>query len=159
MNPLHMVYDPTPNPLRAFRFRVYIGPMLMGFSKITGIENSVETETLQVGGINDRVYSLRKPVFAEKTMTFERGVAARGVGALVGTLRFHPGQRIPTDIIITICNHMGLPVEAIVVGGAFVKKCTLSELDAMSDQVLIEQFEVSYEDIDRIPIPGTSVVT
>ena len=64
-----------PEPVPGYKFQVFINNIRLGFSRVTNIEESIETEPFQEGGVNDRVYSLRRPISAERTLVFERGLA------------------------------------------------------------------------------------
>ena len=141
-----------PDPVPGYKFQVFINNIRFGFSKVTNIETAVETEPLQVGGVNDRVYSLRTPVKAERTLVLERGVASRGIAFTLITLRLDVGQRIPNDIYIFISNRNGVVTNLYSVHGAVVKKIRLSDLNAMSSDVLIESFEMTYETMESCPI-------
>lgn len=153
MNPVDLLVNRHPEPVPVYKFKVYLQLMCLGFSKITNIEESVETEALQEGGVNDRVYSLTKPVAAEKTLVMERGVANRGLLTAGLSSQLAVGHRIHTDILITAHNQDGTVGKIFEVHGAYVKKISYSGLDAMSDQIMIESFELCYETLkclDRI---------
>ncbi len=144
-----LLYD-HPDFVQSMRFRVYIGLFKMGFSKITGIETSVETEVMQQGGVNDYSYSLAAPQRTEKTMIFERGVAfSRGLL----TPELTPGMRL-ADISIALCDNRGVPIKMIFVTGGYVKKVSYGELDAMSGEILLERFEISYEMMKITTLPS-----
>ena len=82
----------------------------------------------------------------------ERGVASRGIAFTLITLRLAVGQRIPNDIYIFISNRNGVVTNLYSVHGAVVKKIRLSDLNAMSSDVLIESFEMTYETMESCPI-------
>lgn len=148
MDAASLLLNLHPEPLPGYKFQVYIQNLCLGFSKVTNIENSIETEPLQEGGVNDRVYSLRKPQSTERTMLFERGIASRGLVMMALSLRLAVGQRLPEDIMILVMGRDGLPGKVYFVHGAVVKKCTYSDLDAMSGEVLLERFEIAYETLE-----------
>ncbi len=139
-------------PVPGYKFQVFINNIRMGFSRVTNLEESIETEPLQEGGVNDRTYSLRAPVTAERTLILERGVASRGLLMTALTLRFTVGQRLPMDVFILICDRNGVLNRMYQVHGATVKKCAVSDLDASRSEALIERFELSYETMESCPI-------
>lgn len=153
------VFDPTPEPIPGYKFQVYINAARMGFSKVTNIEESIETEALQEGGVNDRVYSLRTPVRSERTLVFERGLGGRGLLSSLPSLRFVVGQRIATDIIIVVGDRNGAIAAIYQVHGAVIKKCVLGDLDAMRSDIVIERFELTYETMERCPITAAALGT
>ncbi len=143
-------YNSQPDFLKSFRFHVYIGVIKMGFSKISGVERTAETESIQQGGVNDHVYTLSSPVKSEKTLVLERGVAySRGL--LAANLKV--GKRLATDMLILIYDDGGLPRTAVYVKNPYVKRHSFSDLDAMSGQVLVERFEVVYDSMEVQSLP------
>lgn len=148
MDAASLLLNLHPEPLPGYKFQVFIQNVPMGFSRVTNIEQSVETEPLQEGGVNDRVYSLCRPQSTERTMMFERGTAGRGLAPTIFARRFAVGQRLPEDILILVMNRSGLPARAYFVHGAVVRRCTWSDLDAMSGALLIERFEIAYETLE-----------
>lgn len=134
-----------PEPIPVYKFKVYLQMACLGFSKITNLEESVETEALQEGGVNDRVYSLTKPVTAEKVLRMERGTAFRGAVSAALSSQLSVGKRLHTDILITAHKRDGAIGKIFDVHGAVVKKISFSNLDAMSGATLIETFELAYE--------------
>ena len=134
-----------PEPIPVYKFKVYLQLTCLGFSKITNIEESVETEPLQEGGVNDRVYSLTRPVSTEKTLVMERGVANRGFLTAALSSQLEVGNRIHTDILIIAYDRDGTIAKMFEVHGAVVKKLAFSPLDSMSNEGMIETFELAYE--------------
>lgn len=157
MNIPTMLLNQNPEPIPSYRFSVYVQALRMGFSKITNIEESIETDTLQEGGVNDRVYSLRKPVTRERTLVLERGVAARGVATMALAAQFGVGNRLHTGMLIIIHKRNGEIGYIYEAEGPVVKKMSLSPLDSMGGQVLIETFEVAYEKIKQLPPIGLAL--
>ena len=144
-----MILNTHPEPFPGFKFKVYIQGMTFGFTKISNLEESVETEPFHEGGVNDRVYSLLKPVTTERTLIMERGFAPRG--ALYSLVRqFQVGQRLQTDMIITVAKTNGDLGAVFLVHGAFVKKINYGELNSLSREVMIQRFELSYEILEPI---------
>ena len=64
------------DPLAAYTFRVFLGVMEFGFSKVSGLGREAETTVYQEGGINDRVHVLRAPAKTPGTLRMERGAYA-----------------------------------------------------------------------------------
>ena len=64
------------DPLAAYTFRVFLGVMEFGFSKVSGLGREAETTVYQEGGVNDRVHVLRAPVKTPGTLRMERGAYA-----------------------------------------------------------------------------------
>lgn len=132
-------------PIPGYKFKVFIYGISMGFTRITNLENSIETEALQEGGVNDRVYSLVRPVSVERTLVLEGGVTANPVDQLIQSQLFHLGRRIYTDVIITVHDRNGSVGKMFIVHGAVVKKISFDGFDAMSGQPMIARYELTYE--------------
>ncbi len=144
-----LILDLHPEPIPVFKFKVYIQMMCLGFSKITNIEEAVETEPLNEGGVNDRVYSLRKPYTQEKTLIMERGVAGRGLVTALLAPELDVGKRIHSNIFITVHKRDGSVGKIFEVHGAVVKKLSYAPLNSMSGEVLIQSFELAYETMEE----------
>lgn len=144
-NPL---LDFDPEPTRTYKFWVILQAFRLGFSKISGIESSVEFEAFHEGGVNHKTISLLKPFSGERTLVMERGAASRGVVTEILTSRFTVGSRLPTDLIVAVLNPNNVLSKMYLVTGCTVKKWSVSDLDASSSEVLIERFELSYESVE-----------
>ena len=142
----------TDQVLSTYKFTVYIQGMKIGFSKITNIEEFVETEAFHEGGVNEYAYSLMAPVKQEKTMSFERGMLGVSNYSIVSKIllsRFRVGQRLPIDIVITVSGNNGQVEKMFFVHGATVKKWRCSDLDAINGKIMVETFEITYETLEQ----------
>jgi len=157
MSFLNMLLDLHPEPIPTYKFKVYMQLMCLGFSKITNIVRAVETEPLNEGGVNDRVYSLVRPCTQEKTLVMERGVAERGIVTKLLSSQFNVGRRISSDVYITVHRRDGSVGKIFEVHGAVVKKVSFGPLDSMSGQVLIQTYELSYETIEECDISAALI--
>lgn len=133
-------------PIGTYRFEVFINGWRLGFQKITNIMVPIETEVIIEGGC-DHVHILPAPVQNANTMTFYKGS-----GTFNGMLfPFSLGQYIEETIHIIVFGAAPIPQLPQVprkhycVEGAIVKQWQLSDLDAQSNEVLIESFEIQYE--------------
>jgi len=148
MLPSSLLLSLHPEPLPGYKFCVFVQNIPLGFSRVTNIEESIETEPLQEGGVNDRVYSLCRPQSGERTMVFERGAGGQNFALSAASLRLMVGQRLPEDVIIMVLDRNGAPGRVFFLHGAVVRKCTYSDLDAMSGQLQIDRFELAYETLE-----------
>ena len=131
---------------KGYNFKVYFDVLSMSFSRISGLEKSIEVENFSEGGMNSRAYSLVAPVMAEKTMTFERGVSRQvSITSILG-----PGCTIGKEVSIFLLDDAGRPVRAYFLAGCTIKKITWGTLDASSSQVLVESMEVLYNSVDIV---------
>ena len=143
------LYNIRPEPIAGYKFQVFIQNTRMGFSKITNFETFIETEGIVEGGVNSHVHSLLKPVSTEKTLVFERGVGDRGLAT--GWLAdLSPGNHFPFDILIIVGDRSGEMSAIYMVHGATVKRWQMGDLNAMDSNVLIESFEIVYEELSEM---------
>lgn len=140
--------DLFPEPAKSCKFWVLLQAFRLGFSKISNIEDSIETEAFQEGGVNNKTYSLMKPCTHERVLTLERGVANRGVVTEVLTSRFKAGNRILNDIFIVVLHNNNTIAKMYLLTGCTVKKWSISDLNANTSEVLIDRFEVAYESVE-----------
>jgi phage tail-like protein len=141
-------------PLPSHNFVVHIGVMPIPFSKVSSLEISIETEALMEGGENRYVRTLIKPVSAEKTMVMEKGVVNAGIAQNALMTAANTFLRVGSDymcIPIIVLDQLGLPKKMYLALNCILKKRRLSELNAMSGEVLIESLEFIYEDLTEVP--------
>lgn len=130
------------DPLAAYTFRVFLGSLVFGFSKVSGLSREFETTVYQEGGVNDRVRVLRGPVKNPGLLRLERGAYAG---------EFFPfylaGERLSQSMRIEVRapGLLRLLGKFYTVTGLMVKKWEVGELDAMQNTILIDRFELSYE--------------
>lgn len=149
--------DLHPEPIPGYKFWVFLQAFTLGFSKITNMESSIETEPFHEGGVNHKVHSLNKSITGEKVMVLERGVANRGLATKYLTNIFKVGNRIYGDIFIMVFGRDQYLGKMYLVNGCTVKKWSISELNALSSELLIERFEITYETIEDFPL-STEVI-
>lgn len=141
------------DPLPSFNFIAYVRALPVPFSKISSIEQVVETQTLQEGGENRYVRSLRAPNTKENLLVMEHGVLSGDLlfdavwGAATSQL-FKVGNAISCIFIIVKGNDQKIR-RMYAVYDLVVKKWSISELDASRSNLLIEKLELSYQRIDR----------
>lgn len=152
------IYKSTVNLEIGYNFTVYFDAFKFGFSKVSNIEDSVETDTLVEGGVNDRVYSLRRPVSSERMMVFERGRGSRGAITMLTERNLKPGNRITCDTLIIVHDQNGKHVrDVFALSGCYVKSWKLSDFDARSSDALIETFEIAYEKAESVGIAAAAL--
>lgn len=135
---------PKLDPAPSYNFTVFLDKLSIGFSKITNIEEAYETETIQEGGVNDRVYTVLKSTTSEKTLVFERSTVLAGKMGQ-GHNDLWLGNRIRKNILIEVHDRNGKTAKIFEAQGCVIKRISYSDLDAMSAQTLIERMEISYE--------------
>lgn len=132
------------DPLTAFLFRVRLGVLEFGFSKVSGLKREVETFTLQEGGLNDQVHILPGAVKNGGSVRLERGSYAGEYFPF-----YFVGERLSAPMFIEVyCAYDQRKVDKLfALYGLVVKKWEVSDLDAGQNALLIDRFELSYENL------------
>lgn len=136
---------PLMNPLPGYRFNVFLNKTVMGFQKVTGISREIETEVYREGGLNNMVHVFPKACGGERILRMERG-AYGGAG--------HPfcmvGERIDGNLSLMVLDGQGKPMKKYLFMGLLVKRWEVGELSAEQNGLLIDCFEVCYEDLELL---------
>ena len=135
------------DPLAAYTFRVFLGVMEFGFSKVSGLGREAETTIYQEGGINDRVHVLRVPTKTPGTLRMERGAYAGECIPL-----YLAGERLILPMLIEVRSPEGELGKFYTLTGLVVKKWEAGELDALQNTILIDRFELQYEHLLVTPL-------
>lgn len=129
-------------------FKVYFGPVLISFSRVSNIQHKIEHEDFQEGGLNHYVHVLTKPNTQSGTITMEKGVAFEDVAAkLLRTGLLIPGRRLLMPVTITLYHrgeHGWLPARSWGVEDGMVTSCEVSELNGLGSEVTVERIEISH---------------
>lgn len=122
-----------------FRFSVTVGAIIMGFKSVSGITRKIEAFTYQEGGVNDYVHAFAKPVSSEGVLTLEKGVYT-GI--------YNPfyivGEPLGLPLVLIVNSLTGIPAKTYTFENCMVKSWSVSEFDALRNEVLIDKFEVIY---------------
>lgn len=138
-------------PLNNYNFYVYINNKQIGFQRITGMETSIEYETIPEGGL-DYVHTLPIAITKEKSMIFEKGSGTFDAT----TPPFKVGERIRTPIHIFVIGDKAefsrtmRPKKQYCILGAIVTKWSISEFNALTGETLMETFQINYSRLEEI---------
>lgn len=141
----------------AFHFSVYFAgpnPTISdaAFSEVSGLESSIELETVVEGGENRFVHQLPKPARQGK-LTLKRGLTDTSSGLVTwckDTLEGGLSKRIePKALLIKLLDETGSPVASWTVDNAYPVKWSIGGFDAMKSAIAIETIELSYLSIVR----------
>ncbi len=127
------------------QFLVTIDNVIVSFAKISNMEKSMEYEVLSEGGNNLSPRLLPLPQKQVKTLRMERGIQEN----IIPLFRFGPGTVIKTGIGIAVLDAGNRLIARYKVEGTTVVKWEMGALDAQSNGVLLETFEVTYTNIKR----------
>lgn len=130
--------------VKNYKFWVFIGPLKMSFSKVSGFENSIGVEEYMEGGLNTGPVLFEQPEKSRHTVTFERGVYAYS-GAFSQAAA---GLRIPGGITVISFSDLGIPIMEYFIADPIITKWKVDSFDAENGRVLVEEFEVAYTKLD-----------
>lgn len=126
----------------SYQFQVYVKKNVLKFSKISNIEQECEVEEFSVGGINGAPHMSMAPSKKSGRLILERGVVLKEDD--IGMWR--AGYYLQGPIDIFVYHHAGqkdFSKNYSVLGGMIVK-WELTQLDAMSSELLIQKFEIAH---------------
>lgn len=132
------------NLLHVYSFFLTLGPLKAGFQKISGIGESMEPEYIYEGG-QCRPYPIQGTKNKAGRITFEKGHGY--LNPFLSKNGFTAGSRIslPCSIIITDKNNKPLRIFAFDSG--MLVSWEISELDALSGNVLIDKAVIEHSGI------------
>lgn len=133
----------------AFEFRVWIEMVEVNFSKITNIENRIETEMFVEGGRNDCPVVRQKAKQRADTIIFEKGMTDTAGGLFFSLLR--QGMKVANLIIFV--RQAGSIVRIFSIDEGLIVSKKFTDLDANSSTVLVERLEIAHSGLSEIPIP------
>jgi len=152
----------------SIRFVVLAGISALGFQSISDIGKTGDFQYIVEGGNNQYPYLMRKPQETPHKMTFKRGITLRGFslasvvkslasgGSPLGDLSLDPLKSMlgkGTIGTILVLDH-GRNVKGIY---SFVSQgiieWSLSELNAMRSEPLIETVTIAHNGLMSLPIP------
>lgn len=138
---------PVIDPIPGYRFTVFLSDAIMGFQKVSGISRAVETESYHEGGLNTSIHIFPKFCGSERILRMEKG-ACRGTE--------HPfimaGERLEGPLNLIVMDNLGIPLKSYLFTGLLLKSWEVGELSADQNSILMDRFEVSYEDFDVMKV-------
>lgn len=130
-------------------FLVTFGVMVFSFSKVSNIVTQIEYDAVNEGGNNDYPLLFRKPKTRPDTLILERGIRTRGTDLAFDLLR--EGVQIELGTILLLKNGIDLEKVFYFKKGIIVKR-QFSDLDAMSDDIVIESMEIAHTGLVQLDI-------
>jgi phage tail-like protein len=157
-----VTYPRTPNqqdrsePLLGFRFSVFFfmkgdkpNSMDIRFRKVSGISSRIDTQPLNEGGQN--LFSHRLPTRAQyDNLVLERSMMidsklADEFNNTMALFKFNP-----SNVLVTLLNESGSPINGWLFMTAYPVKWTISELSAEQNQVVVETMELAYQRMEPV---------
>lgn len=116
----------------------------MRFSKVSGLESSMEYEELAEGGKNDAPHILTVPHKKHAPLVLEHGIVPKESRFA----KWKPGMRLGTWLSVIVLDEKGqLTGSRFWITDGIVTKRETGNLDAMGNAVLIERFEIMHDGI------------
>lgn len=151
MQQTHSEYIP------GYRFAVRIGgdSGKVCFSRISGIEGTLDYEEIYEGGYNAAPYLVAVPHRTHTPLVLEKG-AAQG-DCWVNKIR--PGMKLGTWLEVILLDGSGKETDrTFSIQDGLVTRWEISGLDAMRNEILIERLEIMHEGIQYSSGAGRMVV-
>lgn len=116
----------------------------MRFSKVSGLESSMEYEELMEGGKNEAPYLLAIPHKKHVPLVLEHGI----IPAESRFAKLRPGMRLDSWLAVVLLSAKGeLTARRFWITDGIVTKREVGNLDAMGNSILVERFEIMHDGI------------
>ena len=140
-----------PDFIRAFFFEVsFSGAVSIddtAFQEVSGLESTLDVETVVEGGVNNFVHRLPKPV-KQGTIKLKRALVRRDNGLVDWCQSVLQGgftEKIKTmSLKIKLLDVEGTPIREWGVAHAYPVKMSVAAFDAMKSELAIETIELAY---------------
>lgn len=116
----------------------------MRFSKVSGLECTMEYEELAEGGRNHAPHILTTPHKKHAPLVLERGI----IPAESRFAKLKPGMRLGTWLTVILLDAKGqLTSRRFWITDGIVTKREVGNLDALGNSILVERFEIVHDGI------------
>jgi len=146
------------NPPLGFRFGVVFlaagvipNPLDILFQKVSGLGSTVETSPLSEGGQNLYTQALPKKIKYEN-LVLQRGLVVGSPLSIEFNVAMSLFKFSPSNVLVSLLDHTQIPISAWLFMKAYPVKWSISDLDADANSVVIEQMELTYQDMQVIRI-------
>lgn len=130
-----------------YRFAVRLGGSSyeeVCFSKISGIESTMEYEEINEGGYNSSPHLVAVPHKKHSPLVLEKGAAPKDSWIN----RIKPGMKLGTWLEVVLLDTKGKETDRrFSIQDGLITKWEISGLDAMGNEVLVERLEIMHEGI------------
>lgn len=145
----NLISDPREKLVPGHSFLVTMGPLILSFSKVSNITAQIEYDAVVEGGNNDYPHLFKKSKTKPDTLILEKGVRTRFTDLSFELLL--EGLTVELGTILVMKNGIDLQKVFYFKKGLIVKR-QFSNLDAMSNELLIETLEIAHTGLVEIPI-------
>lgn len=117
------------------------------FSKISGIESTLDYEEIFEGGYNASPHLVAVPHKKHATLVLEKGAGPKD--SWISKIK--PGMKLGTWLNVIVLDNKGKPTNRqFYIQDGLITKWELSGLDAMKSEILIERLEIMHEGIQYL---------
>lgn len=127
-------------------------PLDIRFQKVSGLSSKTEVQSVHQGGDNDSIYSLPiKTTYDNLILEKGRTRSTMNFSIAINDMFFFYTFK-PINILITAVNPKGIALSAWMVLDASPVRWSASDLDANSNEVIIDTLELTYRSLKSISI-------
>jgi phage tail-like protein len=142
---------PFGDPPLGFRFGVLFfaggvipNPLDILFQKVSGLNATVNTSTVEEGGQN--LYSHRLPGRIQyDNLVLERGLVVGSPLVIEFNVAMSLFKFSPSNVLVTLLDDAAIPISGWLFMNAYPVKWRVSDLDATANTVVIETLELAYQ--------------
>ena len=145
------IFDARRQMVPGHSFLVTIGPATFSFSKVSNLVAQIEYDAVPEGGNNDYPLLFKKQKTNPDILVLEKGIRTKS-GDLVFDL-LQEGMQVEMVTILLMAKDAGLEKAFFFKKGMIIKRA-FSDLDAMSNELVIESLEIAHSGLVEVPIPG-----
>lgn len=132
--------------MTSFIFKGIPSPLDLSFQRIQGLSREMAVTPVDIGGENYRTtYTADK--ITHGSLILERGVMALTPLTMMFDQILSGNTRMYADVVILLLNHRSLPVCSWTLDNALPVRWQTGDLDANSNNVLINTLELRYQDM------------
>ncbi len=122
------------------RFEVYIGQDSYGFSKISGLREETEYESIREGGRNWSPLFFEKGKTKPDTLTLEGGLRTMGITRSINRIR----RGMKLEGVVIILGRNGTNFIGYTFDEGIVTKIEYGDLNALGNEILIKKLEIAH---------------
>lgn len=130
---------------KVFNFSVYFDNTRYSFSRVSGMEEQLETGTIQEGGRNNTEYKPKRKGKAQNTLLLERAFSVQQTEEM----RIQVGQPIQEEVSVYLLDEAGRPYWVYYFIGCTITKVSLENLDATRSDVLLQKVEITFQNMEE----------
>jgi len=144
------------SPPLAYRFGVFFfagglipNPLDILFQKVSGLGTSVDTQTIEEGGQN--LYSQLLPnKIQHENLVLERGIVSPSPLSIEFNVAMSIFKFSPSNVLVTLLDNTRIPIVSWLFMKAYPVSWSVSDLDATANEVVIENLELTYQNVQTI---------